>query len=268
MIQPSISLGNLFSETYFGYVKYPAGSTLGPRIQRGIEFVYLISGHIDITVDGVKQRLLPGHMALMLPGRQEHYQFHKEQPTVHAWCQLDFDQCPNDIVEGFAKLPATLPMPKDVEELMNVGLGITNSQSFANQSVLLRLAESLAQYYVDMAELPDQRRPQPTSRIVRNAIHCMQAHLSDNLQLEDLAAASHCSVNHLINQFKATVGTTPMRYLWRLRLDRAESLLRHTPLSITLISEQCGFASPFHFSRLFKQTYDLSPRQYRDNLSK
>ena len=42
MIQPSISLGNLFSETYFGYVKYPPGSTLGPRIQLGIEFVYFI----------------------------------------------------------------------------------------------------------------------------------------------------------------------------------------------------------------------------------
>ncbi|WP_368671259.1 AraC family transcriptional regulator [Marinobacterium sedimentorum] len=46
-------------------------------------------------------------------------------------------------------------------------------------------------------------------------------------------------------------------------MDRAEALLRHTDIPIAAIAEQCGFASPFHFSRLFKSSRDLSPRAFR-----
>ncbi|WP_420835274.1 helix-turn-helix transcriptional regulator [Marinobacterium rhizophilum] len=86
---------------------------------------------------------------------------------------------------------------------------------------------------------------------------------SQPLTLEQVEQQAHCSVNHLINLFRQYFDTTPIRYLWQVRLDRAEALLRHTDIPIAAIAEQCGFASPFHFSRLFKSSREVSPRAFR-----
>ena len=49
-----------------------------------------------------------------------------------------------------------------------------------------------------------------------------------------------------------------------LRLDQAQALLRQSlGLDIASIAFQCGFASPAHFSRCFKQRFNLSPRAFR-----
>ncbi|MGB0783937.1 MAG: helix-turn-helix domain-containing protein [Marinomonas sp.] len=251
------------SEVYFGFVKHPPKSVLGPRIQRGVEFIYLLSGRIDIVVGGQTYTLLPGHMALQLPQREEQFFFHREQQTEHSWCQLDFQHCPKELTDQLAKLPVILPVTQEVEQLMELGLNVTSTQTVNNRKILFRLGETLLQYYQEIANLDICARPQPASRIIRAATQYMQNQYTQNIQLEHLAQASHCSVNHLINQFKTNFNMTPMRYLWRLRIERSEGLLRHTDLPISLISEQCGFASAFHFSRMFKQKHQLSPSQYR-----
>lgn len=257
------SLPLVISEVYFGFVKHPPKSVLGPRIQRGLEFIYLLSGKIDIVVDRQTHTLLPGHMALQLPQREEQFLFHREQQTEHSWCQLDFQHCPKEMTDQLAALPAILPVTQEVEQLMELGLNVTSTQTVNNQKILFRLGETLLQYYQEIASLEISARPQPASRIIRAATRYMQNQYNQNIQLEQLAQASHCSVNHLINHFKASFNMTPMRYLWRLRIERSEGLLRHTDLSISLISEQCGFASAFHFSRMFKQKHQISPSQYR-----
>ncbi|QUX97066.1 hypothetical protein C0J08_17390 [Marinomonas sp. CT5] len=261
----SLSLTPAIREVYFGFVKHPAKSTLGPRIQRGVEFVYVLTGKVDIVVDGKQYSLMPSHMAMQLPNKEELFIFHSEQQTEHSWCQLDFHECPDELIEHLASLPCILPVTQEIEQLMELGLSITNTQTVNNQTILYRLGETLLQYYQEIAYLEKSARPHPTSRVVRYAIHYIQQNFSTNIQLDDLASASYCSINHLINQFKASFHMTPMRYLWQFRLDRSEGLLRHTSLPISVIAEQCGFASPFHFSRLFKLRHQLSPSQYRQD---
>ncbi|MCS7062178.1 MAG: helix-turn-helix transcriptional regulator, partial [Anaerolineae bacterium] len=73
----------------------------------------------------------------------------------------------------------------------------------------------------------------------------------------------YISAPHLIRLFRRHTGTTPARYWWQLRLERGVELLRETGLSITEIAQRTGFRSSFHFSRLVKQRYRLSPRALR-----
>lgn len=254
-------------EVYFGFVRQAPKSIVGPRIQRGIEFVYVIAGKVDILVNGETFTLTPGHMALQLPGRQEQYNFDSDQLTEQSWCQLDFDLPPTELLSLLYTLPRVLPVTQEVEQLLDLGLNITNTKTVNNHPILHHLGEALLKYYQEIATLTEEQRPQPASRIVRKARLFMQQNYADNITLKALANASHCSMNHLINQFKASFDMTPIRYLWQFRLDRSESLLRHTDASIATIAEQCGFTSPFHFSRLFKQRHQLSPSQYRQKKS-
>ena len=72
------------------------------------------------------------------------------------------------------------------------------------------------------------------------------------------------SADHFRRCFKEETGATPLEYLTTLRINHAKKLLRATPYqSIESIASGCGFDDEFYFSRVFKKSTSLSPRQYR-----
>lgn len=258
-----IKLSSPPSQGYFGIASYPPGGTHGPRIQRGIQLFYVISGYVDITVDGVSSRLHPGHIALLQPQRHEFFNYCADQGTVHSWCQLDFDTLPKDLHQLFDNVPISLVVNTEIEQLLELGLAMTGAEHFDNRVALIKLGEALLHYYLSLAKIPENQRTQALPRVVRQACNIVAECYSTPLTVRRLASDVHCSSNHLINQFKKSLGVTPARYLWKVRLSHAESLLKHTDIPIAAVSEQCGFMSAFHFSRLFKETTTSSPREFR-----
>jgi len=64
--------------------------------------------------------------------------------------------------------------------------------------------------------------------------------------------------------FEAAYGETPIRYLTRRRIERAQDLLRHANLTVTEICHAIGFTSLGSFSSRFRQMVGESPTAYRD----
>jgi transcriptional regulator GlxA family with amidase domain len=93
-----------------------------------------------------------------------------------------------------------------------------------------------------------------------------QTHIARQLSMEELAGSASCSEASVYRLFREHVHTTPGRWLTRLRMERAASLLRTSTLSVREIGERVGFTDPFHFSRVFKRERGVSPRTYRDRL--
>ena len=48
-----------------------------------------------------------------------------------------------------------------------------------------------------------------------------------------------------------------------MRLRQSKAMLKHTNISLTSIANDCGFCDSAHFSRLFKEKYEISPSEYR-----
>jgi len=84
------------------------------------------------------------------------------------------------------------------------------------------------------------------------------------LDLDGLAGAAHVSKYHFARCFTETYGETPMRYLTRRRIERAQDLLRSANLNITEVCMMVGFASLGSFSSRFRELVGESPTQYRD----
>lgn len=68
----------------------------------------------------------------------------------------------------------------------------------------------------------------------------------------------------LYSKFKALTGMTPNHFILNARLQHAAMLLqKHPELSVTEVSERCGFNSPIYFSKCFKAQFQMVPVDYR-----
>jgi AraC-like DNA-binding protein len=69
---------------------------------------------------------------------------------------------------------------------------------------------------------------------------------------------------HLVRAFRAAYGETPIRYLTRRRIERAQDLLRSANLTVTEVCMLVGFSSLGSFSSKFSELVGESPTAYRN----
>ncbi len=72
---------------------------------------------------------------------------------------------------------------------------------------------------------------------------------------------------HFTRRFAAAYGETPMRYLTKRRVERAQDLLRSANLTVTEICMMVGFTSLGSFSARFRELVGETPTQYRDRFA-
>jgi len=99
---------------------------------------------------------------------------------------------------------------------------------------------------------------------LRRARDHIDRHYADPLDLAGLASVAGVSRYHFARSFEAAYGETPIRYLTRRRIERAQDLLRAANLTITEVCMLVGFSSLGSFSSRFSQLVGESPTAYRD----
>ena len=98
---------------------------------------------------------------------------------------------------------------------------------------------------------------------LRRVQEYVDAHLSDNLNLQSLADTAGLSLHHFARAFKRSTAVTPHTYLLKRRIDRARELLTHSDRSLAEIALVTGFADQSHFARRFLEIVGVRPGQFR-----
>ena len=99
---------------------------------------------------------------------------------------------------------------------------------------------------------------------LRRARDHIDRNYREPLDLDRLATVAGVSKYHFARSFEAAYGETPIRYLTRRRIERAQDLLRAANLTVTEVCMAVGFASLGSFSTRFTQLVGESPTAYRD----
>ena len=95
----------------------------------------------------------------------------------------------------------------------------------------------------------------------------MEENFAYNLKLEDYAQLCNMSLSTFKKSFKQHYKTTPAAWLKDQKLNLALEKVLSSNLNIKQISFECGFEDTSHFIRVFKEKYNRTPRQYRQNNS-
>ena len=91
----------------------------------------------------------------------------------------------------------------------------------------------------------------------------VEAHLSESMDLAELAAIAGLSVYHFARAFKQSAGVTPHHYLVHRRIERAQDMLARSGLPLSQIALAAGFSGQSHLERHFRQTLGMTPGQFR-----
>ncbi|MQR94169.1 helix-turn-helix domain-containing protein [Fictibacillus phosphorivorans] len=91
----------------------------------------------------------------------------------------------------------------------------------------------------------------------------IRAFYDKQLTLDEIAAVSCLSPNHLLRNYSTLYKKTPFQHIAELRIAKSITLLKTTEYSMTDITYEIGLNNPVSFSRLFKQHVGTSPLQYR-----
>jgi AraC-like DNA-binding protein len=86
---------------------------------------------------------------------------------------------------------------------------------------------------------------------------------TQSLTLEELAGVAALSKYHFLRLFKSTYGMTPMEYVSRRRIERAQDLLRATNLTVTEVCMAVGFSSLGSFSSRFTALVGENPSDFQ-----
>lgn len=101
------------------------------------------------------------------------------------------------------------------------------------------------------------------SPFISEAINYMEAHLSEELTLEQVAANINLEAGYFSRIFKQYVGLNFVKYRNLLRIDNAILLLQETNKSISDIAYDCGFQNIRTFNRVFLQYTQKNPMDFR-----
>jgi len=105
--------------------------------------------------------------------------------------------------------------------------------------------------------------PSPHARGIADVLRFCERHYAEPLSVGQLASLMFLSAGHFSEVFAREVGIPPTAYVRRLRLERAQTLLRDTDSSATDIAHEVGFGGPAQLSRAFRAEFGSSPSEYR-----
>lgn len=186
-----------------------------------------------------------------------------EFDEAHSFVTVGFDRHVLDDV-GFDAARAFKPHVGRFEPLLAqlVRLAVDRDQdasSLYRQTMDLALAAHLTRLLAPRNKLCaalDDRR-------LKKAISYIQAHLAEDITLDQLASEAVMSRYHFARSFKAATGKSPIQYVIDERVGWARLLLKTTSATVAEVAFRVGYDDLSRFGQHFRKRVGITPAQFR-----
>lgn len=108
--------------------------------------------------------------------------------------------------------------------------------------------------------------PQPAIKLdgaIGKAISYIEMHYADDCRMTEVAGHVRLNPSYFSMLFKKETGESFTGYVTRYRMEKAMQLLRTTDMKVFEIASVTGFGEPNYFTNVFRQHYNLSPKEWR-----
>lgn len=125
----------------------------------------------------------------------------------------------------------------------------------------------------DMQPVPEKQKSMRfesynRNYVVKKIIQYLNENYACKISLDQIAQNLYLSPVYISKLFKEETGESPINYLIKIRLDKAKELLEQEEHgSIKSVATLVGYEDVYHFSKLFKKYYGISPLNYSKSFS-
>lgn len=253
------------------------------------EFYYLVSGDRKFFLNGKTYRIKSGDM-MLIPRREIHRSTFYGEGSEHERIAIYFNEevvrhMKEEIGEErfeqcFLRRHLTIPLEKReiLENLFEKALEEYPEKDEFSSILCQRYCEEIVMFII-RCQLEKQKQSlhiEDEAEIahlseddmeLEKAAQYMNQHFMEPLTLPVMAAKSCMSDSYFSRRFKQVTGFGFKEYLNMVRIRHACELLVSTDLSITQISEACGYMDSNYFGDAFRKWKHMSPREYRKNMA-
>lgn len=147
---------------------------------------------------------------------------------------------------------------EDVEKIFKELYFYRNDEKYADlilHACCIKLMVFLDKYSIESTP--------SASGFMNKAIEYINSNIFTELDIGKICENVHISKYYFCRKFKENTGMTVMEYILKTRIVMAKTMLLKEDISVTEISNRCGFSSISYFSRVFKKETGLTPLKYR-----
>lgn len=266
----------------FGIRSFTPQLMKGPHDHGHIEFNWLTHGEMDYVFDGGLVTVRPGRLVAFWAGIP--HQTVRLTPEALEGRQLNIYLPMDAFLEmpQLGRLTETL-MGGGVIQLTPDAIGLETLERWhqdyrsgsslrtdlvrAEIGTMFRRAaligwDNLLPAWLETAGTPRTRTASPVRYVVRMVRHIVE-NIADPLSADDIAAVVGLHRNYATNLFTKVMHISVQKFVTRMRLIRARSLLFDGSVSVANIAFQAGFTSQTQFYDHFRKAYGMTPTQMR-----
>lgn len=243
----------------------------GPTVRDEYHVHCILHGKGTLEMNGVSYSLQRGQIFVIMPGVKHVYYADPRDPWHYAWISFSGTRAAYFLERaGITPEHPIRSAYGEPERFLAFIENILNHHQLTAANELTRIS----QLYGMLALLVDsQSRETTPSRektnydyspdiYVNSAVEYIHEHYHQ-ISVGDIASYIGISRYYLSHIFKEKLHVSPQEYLMNYRMEQSARLLRTTGLSIQEVAGQAGYNNPLTFSKVFKNAYGLSPKNYR-----
>ena len=240
------------------YQEKEAGFVFAGEAHPMIELLYVDKGCVHSVADGQEFLLQEGDMMLYGP-QQWHMQY------------ADPGQAPRVVTVGFwakgiqADVLYNRCFHADRETTGLLQRILRSQEQGDADSIFSLLTLLLLHLQADSEKTtaaPAQAALSGENTIIRKAQQYVREHLEEKLTVPVVAQGVGVSPSYLTALFHKHLEISPAEYIRRIKLQQSKQLIREGQMNFTQIAESLQYSTVHHFSRQFKQMFDMTPTEY------
>lgn len=255
----------------YGWERCIPAHMYGPAARNHFLFHYVLSGTGTLMANNKNGETQTYHIRsgqgfLLFPGQISTYIASETTPWEYTWVEFDGLRVKEMLdIAGFSQdQPLYRATSKEYREhMMNEMLYIANHSEEPPFHLIGHLYLFFDALTRSMTNIHMGNTSKMSDYYIREAIHYIEQNFPYEITIEDIAR--HCGINrsYFGKIFHKSVGRTPQEFLINYRMMKATELLKMTQLSIADIGNAVGYPNQLNFSRAFKNTYGVSPKNWR-----
>ncbi|MFH5183433.1 AraC family transcriptional regulator [Paenibacillus sp. TAB 01] len=130
-------------------------------------------------------------------------------------------------------------------------------------AVSLELASLLFALFAGIQPVSQPKPEQVSAGWVQECLAFMELHAAEGVSVQQVASFAGLHRSYFSGAFTREVGIPPLSYLQKIRMEKAQRLLKETDATITEIALSLGYPNLFSFTRAFKNYYKMAPLMFR-----